>query len=141
MFNFGIFSNLPDFVALYYSTAVYNREVLNLNRRHKRDCIAGHPEGSLTPESDERRDRKRAKCGCYIFVSGTLLGKFKRQTTAHWEWEPARLVMDARAAVGSWDEAATPLPCHCLVRDGLIEYLAGTGHFLAGHRLLLPDWE
>lgn len=31
--------------------------------------------------------------------------------------------------------------CHCLVRDGLIEYLAGTGHFLAGHRLLLPDWE
>jgi hypothetical protein len=30
--------------------------------------------------------------------------------------------------------------CHCMVRDGLIEYLAGTGHCVAGHRLLLPDW-
>jgi integrase len=50
-------------------------------------------------------------CGCLIFVSGTLGGKFDRQPTGHWAWEKARVVAAAREAAGSWyGTAITPQP-------------------------------
>ena len=74
---------------------------LVLYRRHRRDCKAGHPEESRTSEYDERKKGWR-RCECPIFVSGTLDGRFKRQNSGAWEWEPARSVCAGWEAVGNW---------------------------------------
>src|ERR1039457_1959173 len=74
---------------------------LNLYRRHRRDCKAGHPEEFRSGEFDERKKGWK-RCSCPIFPSGTLQGKFKRQTTGQWEWTPAKAVVAELEKVGSW---------------------------------------
>jgi len=54
----------------------------------------------LAGDLDERRKGWK-RCERPIFVSGTLQGKFRRQTTGQWEWEPAKTV------VAAWDRNAT----------------------------------
>ena len=48
---------------------------LNLYRRHRRDCKAGHPEELRSGEFDERKKGWK-RCSCPIFASGTLQGEF-----------------------------------------------------------------
>ena len=74
---------------------------LVLYRRHRRDCKAAHPEESRTSEYDERKKGWR-RCECPIFVSGTLLGKFKRQNTGQWEWDSARPICSDWESAGNW---------------------------------------
>ena len=74
---------------------------LNLCRRHRRDCKAGHPEEFRSGEFEERKKGWK-RCSCPIFASGTLQGKFKRQTTGQWEWTPAKAVVAELEKVGSW---------------------------------------
>src|SRR4029077_9355894 len=80
---------------------------LNLYRRHRRDCSAGHPEESRSGELDERKKSWR-RCSCPIFASGTLQGKFKRQTTGHWEWTPAKTVVTEFERIGTWGKVDPP---------------------------------
>jgi integrase len=75
---------------------------LNLYRRHRRDCKAGHPEESRSGEFDERKKGWK-RCSCPIFASGTLQGKFRRQTTGQWEWTPAKAVVAELDKLGSWN--------------------------------------
>jgi len=83
---------------------------LNLYRRHRRDCNAGHPEESRSGEFDERKKSWR-RCSCPIFASGTLQRKFRRQTTGQWEWTPAKAVVAEFERIGTWDKVApTPEP-------------------------------
>jgi integrase len=74
---------------------------LNLYRRHRRDCKADHPEDTKSSDLDERRKGWK-RCECPIFVSGTLRGKFRRETTGEWEWEPAKAVVAALVCNGTW---------------------------------------
>ena len=74
---------------------------LNLYRRHRRDCTAGHPEDSRSSDLDERRKGWK-RCSCPIFASGTLQGKFRRQTTGQWEWIPAKAVVAELDKAGAW---------------------------------------
>jgi len=74
---------------------------LALYRRHRRECKANHAEDSRSSEYDERKKGWR-RCECPIITSGTLGGKFKRQTTGQWEWEPARASSYAWETEGTW---------------------------------------
>src|SRR5580704_10705566 len=80
---------------------------LNLYRRHRRDCSAGHPEESRSGELDERKKSWR-RCSCPIFASGTLKEKFKRQTTGQWEWTPAKAVVAEFERMGTWSKVGPP---------------------------------
>jgi hypothetical protein len=82
---------------------------LNLYRRHRRDCKAKHPEEHLSSEFDERKMGWK-RCECPIFVSGTLAGKYRRQSTGKWEWEDAKTVTAPLEASGSWTGEVTPKP-------------------------------
>jgi len=62
-----------------------------LCRRHRKECEAGHPEDFKSGEFEEGR-RGWKRCGCPIHASGTIRGKFKRQSTGRWEWDAARAV-------------------------------------------------
>ena len=64
---------------------------LRLYRRHRKECEAGHPEDFKSGEFEEGR-RGWKRCGCPIHASGTIRGKFKRQSTGQWEWDAARAV-------------------------------------------------
>src|ERR1035438_6819119 len=77
---------------------------LNLYRRYRRDCKADHPEDTKSSDLDERRKGWK-RCECPIFVSGTLRGKFRRQTTGEWEWEPAKAVVAALERTSTWGKA------------------------------------
>jgi integrase/recombinase XerD len=81
---------------------------LNLYRRHRRDCLGGHPEDLKSGEFEERRKTWK-RCSCPIFVSGTLQRKFHRQSTAQWEWEDAKATAREIEDAGSWD-GAPPIP-------------------------------
>jgi integrase/recombinase XerD len=74
---------------------------LNLYRRHRRDCKAGHLEESRSGEFEERKKNWK-RCDCPIFASGTLSRKFRRQTTGRWEWDDAKAIGQAWEATGSW---------------------------------------
>ncbi|MCU1259589.1 MAG: hypothetical protein JWO80_2474, partial [Bryobacterales bacterium] len=50
---------------------------LNLYRRHRQECEAGHPTESRSGEFEERKKGWK-RCACMIFASGTIAGKFKR---------------------------------------------------------------
>jgi hypothetical protein len=50
---------------------------LNLYRRHRRDCKAGHPEELHTCEFEERAWKH---CGCPIFASGDAVGASRPRT-------------------------------------------------------------
>ncbi len=69
---------------------------LNLYRRHRRDCSAGHAEESRSGELEERKKNWK-RCNCPIFASGTLRKRFRRQTTGQWEWG------EAKAIAGQWE--------------------------------------
>jgi hypothetical protein len=68
----------------------------HLYRRHRRDCLAGRPYDSRSGESDEHRKGWK-RCGCRIYVSGTLAGDFARQNAHKTSWD------DARAFVATLD--------------------------------------
>jgi hypothetical protein len=53
---------------------------LNVYRRHRRDCKAGHAEDFLSGEFDERKKGWK-RCECPIMASGTLLKRYRRQST------------------------------------------------------------
>ena len=53
---------------------------LHLYGRHRRDCKSGQEVDSVTSEFDERRKGWK-RCECPITVSGTLNGKYRRQST------------------------------------------------------------
>jgi len=76
--------------------------MLALYRRHRRDCKGSHAEELRTSEYDERKKGWR-RCECPIFLSGTLHGKFKRQTTGKWEWDEARLAAAEWETLGRWN--------------------------------------
>src|ERR1017187_7449481 len=82
---------------------------LNLYRRHRRGCKAGHPEEFHSGEFDEKKKGWK-RCACPIFVSGTLGGLGKRQNTGQWEWAPAKAFAVALEKAGSWTGAPPPPP-------------------------------
>ena len=83
---------------------------LNLYRRHRLECEAGRIEESRSGEFDERRKGWK-KCGCLIFASGTLGGRFKRKATGKSDWNEARVLAAAWEAANSWDgKAAVQAP-------------------------------
>ena len=90
---------------------------LNLYRRHRRDCKAGHPEESRSGEFDERKKGWK-RCSCPIFAAGTLQGKFLRQTTGRWEWTPARAVVAEFERLGTWGKVAPILPAAPSIEAG-----------------------
>ena len=104
---------------------------LNLYRRHRQDCEAGRPRYSATGEFTERQ-RGFKKCGCTIFVSGTLAGRFRRKRTGKTGWDEARACAAAWEAAGSWDGkpiVAEPLPeaappARITVEDAIKVYLS-----------------
>jgi len=75
---------------------------LNLYRRHRPECEAGHPEDLRSGEWEERRKGWK-RCDCLIHVSGTLGEKFSRRSTKRSTWEDARAHASALEAAGSWD--------------------------------------
>jgi integrase len=80
---------------------------LNLYRRHRRDCEAGHAEDSTSGEFAERA-RGWKRCACVIFVSGTLAGRFRRKRTGATTWDEARVYSAAIEAVGNWSGQPVP---------------------------------
>jgi len=85
--------------------------VLNLYRRHRAECEAGHPEESRSGEFEERRKGWK-RCASFIFASGTLAGQFKRKFTGKSDWEEARVVTAKWETAQSWDgrPKAAPAP-------------------------------
>lgn len=75
---------------------------LTLYRRHRRNCIGSHPEGSQTSETEERKKGFK-HCECFISMSGTLVKKFDRRNTKESEWPRALAKAKAQEALGSWD--------------------------------------
>jgi len=81
---------------------------VNLYRRHRRDCKAGHAEQLQSSEFDERKKGWK-RCECPIVVSGTLQKRFRRQSTGVWEWDDARAIAAQFGQAGNWD-GTTPVP-------------------------------
>jgi hypothetical protein len=73
---------------------------LNLYRRHRHECEAGHAEESRSGEFEERKKGWK-RCDCHIFASGTIAGKFKRKYTGKTAWD------DARAVAAEWQKSAS----------------------------------
>jgi integrase len=84
---------------------------LSLYRRHRRDCKGGHPEDSRSGEFEERKKNFK-HCDCPIFLSGSLAKKFRRQSTAQWEWPQAHTILRQYETVDSWtgQKPILPLP-------------------------------
>ena len=74
---------------------------LTLYRRHRRECKGGHPYQFRSSEFEERK-RGWKRCECPITASGTLHGKYRRQSTGAWEWQAALAVVAAWEQAGSW---------------------------------------
>jgi hypothetical protein len=80
---------------------------INLYRRHRAECEAGHPEQFRSGEFEERKKGWK-RCACLIHASGTLKGKFRRKSTGLTDWDQARELV---AHWKSWgDESPTPAP-------------------------------
>jgi site-specific recombinase XerD len=85
---------------------------LNLYRRHRRDCKAGHPEDFKSSDLEERKKGWR-RCECPILMSGSLAKQFRRQSTGKWEWGDAKAVAEALEKAGAWNGALSlPAPLH-----------------------------
>jgi hypothetical protein len=82
---------------------------LNLYRRHRQECEAGHLLESRSGEFDERKKGWK-RCACFIFASGTLGGKFKRRYTGKSEWTEAKIVAAQWEAQGRWGGEIPPTP-------------------------------
>jgi len=78
-----------------------------LYRRHRRDCKAGHSEERRSSEYDERKKGWK-RCECPIFISGTLQGTFKRQSSNNWEWDQARSIALHLEHAGTWTGRVKP---------------------------------
>src|ERR1700748_2231331 len=81
---------------------------LTLYRRHRRECLAGHPEDSLTSQLEENRKGWK-RCECRIHVSGTLSGRYARKHTGTHVWDEAKQVARAWETSGVWSDAAPPV--------------------------------
>jgi len=75
---------------------------LNLYRRHQGKCEAGHSLDKRTSEFEERKKGWK-KCGCYIFASGALAGKYRRKYTGSADWAEAKIVAAEWEKAGQWD--------------------------------------
>src|SRR5206468_6215476 len=75
---------------------------LNLYRRHQGKCEAGHSLDKRTSEFEERKKGWK-KCGCYIFASGALGGKYRRKYTGSTDWAQAKIVAAEWEKAGYWD--------------------------------------
>ena len=82
---------------------------LNLYRRHRQECEAGHPEESRSGEFEERKKGWK-RCACFIFASGTINRKFGRKYTGKSDWDDARAVAAVWEETQSWDGKAQPEP-------------------------------
>jgi integrase len=76
---------------------------LNLYRRHCDECKAGRAPDSRTGEFEERKKGWK-RCGCSIFASGTLKGKFKRRSAGVATWD------EAKSAIADWKNWDNELP-------------------------------
>jgi integrase len=83
---------------------------LQLYRRHRAQCVAGHPNGFRSSELDERRKGWGRKCRCVIQVSGTLGGEFSRKSTGTADWAEAYRTAEAYAKADSWTGKPKPEP-------------------------------
>ena len=81
---------------------------LNLYRRHQGKCEAGRPTDTRSGEFEERKKGWK-KCGCFIFASGALAGKFMRKYTGRTQWDEAKAVAGEWEKAGSWD-GEIPVP-------------------------------
>lgn len=82
---------------------------LNLYRRHREACEAGRPFDSRSGEFEERK-RAWKRCGCLIFASGTLAGKFSRRCLNTSDWDKAREIARGYEESGSWVAQPVPAP-------------------------------
>lgn len=82
---------------------------LNLYRRHQSACKGGHPEDSRSGEFQER-SKTWKRCGCSIFVAGSLNKTFKRRNTGRFDWDGGREVASRYEAAGCWDDVPAPAP-------------------------------
>ena len=83
---------------------------LQLYRRHRVQCVAGHPDGFRSSELDERRKGWGRKCRCVIQMSGTLGGEFSRKSTGTADWAEAYRTAEAYAKADSWTGKPKPEP-------------------------------
>jgi integrase len=108
---------------------------LNLYRRHRPDCEAGHPKDLRSGEWEERRKGWK-RCDCVIHVSGTLGEKFSRRSTGRSSWEDARAYATRLETAGSWNghvvaavappaqPSAPDVPERITITDAIKVYLA-----------------
>ena len=89
---------------------------LNLYRRHRGNCAAGHPEESRSGEMQER-SKKWKRCDCQIYAAGTLAGKFGRRGTRKWIWQEAKAVAVAWEATGTWNLTNVPAQAPPLIEE------------------------
>jgi len=87
--------------------------LITLQRRHGPGCSAGHPQGSYSFETDERR-RNAKTCSCRIYACGTLNGVYQRLATRQRDWSRAKEILAPYLAAGRWDitppDAPPPAP-------------------------------
>jgi hypothetical protein len=76
---------------------------LRLCRRHRKECEAGHLEDFKSGEFEEGR-RGWKRCGYPIHASGSIRGRFKRQSTGQWEWGAARAISTQWESTETWCE-------------------------------------
>jgi integrase len=78
---------------------------LNLYRRHRSSCKAGHPHNHRSGEFEERKKGWK-RCDCPIVASGAINGEFARKSTGAWEWDQAKEI------ASKWESEAfdTDLP-------------------------------
>jgi site-specific recombinase XerD len=83
---------------------------LQLYRRHRKGCKTGRPEDFKSGKLEEGR-RGWKRCNCLIHASGTLGGKFNRQSTGEWEWGKAEGLVAVWQTAGAWpSEIMQPKP-------------------------------
>ena len=107
---------------------------LQIYRRHRKECEAGQTEDFKSGKLKEGR-RRWKRCSCLIHVSGTIAGKFKRQSTGKGNWEEAEEVVAGWVSAGSWSSdkpqpepapspAPDPSPPGTTISEALEAYLA-----------------
>jgi integrase len=108
---------------------------LNLYRRHRRKCSAGHEEDSKSGELQERRKGWK-RCGCPITAAGVLNRKFDRRNTDQTAWERAKAVAESWEKAGMWDgtPSAPPVPEPAAETDHLMTVDRAVKAFIDEHK-------
>jgi len=70
-------------------------------------CKAGRLEDSKSGQFEEGR-RGWKRCACLIHATGSVEGKFSRQSTGKSDWEQANSVAAAWESTGSWPPKGSP---------------------------------